>query len=537
MEITCRGCPKSLKSNQILKHISHSKNCESFYSEKELLEFENASKERKYAQKRKSYDPSKRARRYQESIKKAAKCDLTLKSSEITKEKYNHKEPKGDLEMYKTLVKNNNGIKCSGCNYSFKKESILKHIAKSENCKRVYNSDDMKLEFQKIKLFANPASRDRPYQSEYYKKIKHKVAEKYYLHMMVKEQGEMDEDNTNERIECKSCKRKLKVNAILNHIGNSIKCNEYYNLPSSKRKLKRLRKKCKNASKKKRSEKLAQEKAEEFDLIEKAESLKMRKRMKISLIKFKEYLKIKAKLQNENGFDKAKEKFELQFTQFKELDIATLCKNKIAELENLILDTYNMFKCDISNVAIKAEDIAKNIDLGDSSRWNGEDYDEIKNLFKPLIGCYCQKNEKFYTIEEDWHDIQLRIYLELQEIATAIGISFNLSFDCFGWAKSGVCDKCIKTNFLNSKQKMEEGTIRYENSQPISKKKKYSIPIRKRKPVNFTMEELEGTNGDDSDFEADVDTTLVTSRKIPKRKCVKNTPIPSEAFFCPGDKL
>ena len=56
---------------------------------------------------------------------------------------------------------------------------------------------------------------------------KDRIAEKYYLHMMVKEQGGMNENNTNERIECKYCKRKLKVNAILNHIGNSINCNEY----------------------------------------------------------------------------------------------------------------------------------------------------------------------------------------------------------------------------------------------------------------------------------------------------------------------
>ena len=79
---------------------------------------------------------------------------------------------------------------------------------------------------------------------------KDRIAEKYYLHMMVKEQGGMNENNTNERIECKYCKRKLKVNAILNHIGNTIKCNEYYNLSSSKKKLKMLRKKCKKSIKK-----------------------------------------------------------------------------------------------------------------------------------------------------------------------------------------------------------------------------------------------------------------------------------------------
>ena len=255
--------------------------------------------------------------------------------------------------------------------------------------------------------------------------------------------------------------------------------------------------------------------------------------MKNYLIKFKESLEIKAKLENEKGFDKAKENFELEFTRFKEADVASMFKNKIAKLENLVLGTYNMFKCDISNVSAKAECIVKNIDVEDSSWLSGRAKRDINNLFKPLIGLEYQTIEKFYTIEEDWHDIQLRIYLELQEIATLVGISFNWSFDCFEWrARVGVCAKCRQTNFLNSKQKIKEDTICYENFQPISEKNKYSIPIRKRKPVNLTMKELEGTTEDDSDYEADVDTTLITPRKMPKRKCVKNTPIPFE-----GDKI
>ena len=82
-----------------------------------------------------SYDPSKRATRYQESRKKEAKCDSRVESSEIIKEKHNHMGPKWNKKMEKILVKND--IECAGCNYCFKKESILKHIAKSEKCKRV----------------------------------------------------------------------------------------------------------------------------------------------------------------------------------------------------------------------------------------------------------------------------------------------------------------------------------------------------------------------------------------------------------------
>ena len=122
---------------------------------------------------------------YQESRKKAAKCDL------ISEEKDNHKELNKNVEIEKTLVKNGHDIECAGCNYSFKKESILKHIAKNENCKRVYSSD----EFQKIQLFAY-VSRDRTDKSECYQKKKDRIAEKYYLHMMVKEQGGMNENNS-----------------------------------------------------------------------------------------------------------------------------------------------------------------------------------------------------------------------------------------------------------------------------------------------------------------------------------------------------
>ena len=257
-----------------------------------------------------------------------------------------------------------------------------------------------------------------------------------------------------------------------------------------------LRKKCKDASKKKRTEKLAKEKAEEDLFI-----------MKNNLTQFKNSLEMKAKSKNENGFNKAKKNFDLEFTRLKEVDVEKVFKNQIAVCENLILDTYNMFKCDIINISTKAECIIKNADLEYSS-FRSKAHCDIENIYKPLVGVEYQTTEKFYTVKEDWHDIQLRIYLELKEIAKTVGISFNWSFDCT-WI-IGVCPKCSKTNILNSNPKRKDSTMFYENNQPISKKNNPSISIRKRKPMNLTMEDLEGANGDDSDY---------------------------EAYFCPGDMI
>jgi len=69
-------------------------------------------------------------------------------------------------------------------------------------------------------------------------KIKHNAAEKYYLEKMSKKQVESAESS---KIECKACKWNFEKKSILKHISKSMKCKEYYSLPSSKKKLQILK--------------------------------------------------------------------------------------------------------------------------------------------------------------------------------------------------------------------------------------------------------------------------------------------------------
>ena len=130
-----------------------------------------------------------------------------------------------------------------------------------------------------------------------------------------------------------------------------------------------------------------------------------------------------------------------------------------------------------------------------------------------------------YTIHHDWHDMKLKIDLELVRIASENRFSFNRVFDCTWLATVGkMCPKCTKTNNFS-------GVIINSNltSQPLL--------IRKRKPIDFTLEEIEENNKDDSDFEAHIDISSVTSRRSAQRKCVKKNSMPIKSFFNPGHKL
>ena len=114
--------------------------------------------------------------------------------------------------------------------------------------------------------------------------------------------------------------------------------------------------------------------------------------------------------------------------------------------------------------------------------------DAIERLFKPIVGLQRQTEEHFYTIRNDWHDIRLRIDLELSEIARAVGTSFSRIFECT-WVV-GTCPKCIATRDINPEINI---SFNKNTSETL---------VRKRKPIDFTIEDLDaGTDDDDSDFE------------------------------------
>ena len=81
-----------------------------------------------------------------------------------------------------------------------------------------------------------------------------------------------------------------------------------------------------------------------------------------------------------------------------------------------------MFEDDIISVSNKASEIIQKVDLESKSLQKAKD--NLIDLFKPLIGTssYCNEGEHIYHIKRDWHDIRLRIDLELHELARSIKI-------------------------------------------------------------------------------------------------------------------
>ena len=110
-------------------------------------------------------------------------------------------------------------------------------------------------------------------------------------------------------------------------------------------------------------------------------------------------------------------------------------------------------------------------------------------MFQPILEVERQEkpNEHFYTIRNDWHDVQLRVDLELNEIAKAIEIPFERVFKCT--SVIGVCPKCIKTSFVKKKS----------SKKILKNKKKAPVLVRKRKPIDFTIQDLEAAAEEEND--------------------------------------
>ena len=133
MDIQCKGCSKDLKNNQILRHISHTKNCKLFYSKQEIAELQLKSTKRANERKRTHYDPSKRAERYKAKLGKLSGNNSS--KNEISK------------------VTDKNDLLCRGCEKFCSKKSIFRHIAKNISCNNFYNSCESNKKELKIMKF------------------------------------------------------------------------------------------------------------------------------------------------------------------------------------------------------------------------------------------------------------------------------------------------------------------------------------------------------------------------------------------------
>ena len=139
--IRCKGCPKSFKTLTILKHLSHVKKCKQSYSEKELNDMSVTSKKltaiKKRDKKLQNYTTTKRQEIYQKN-----KDKIALKYTFRKKEQ----EEKGICADDKQTNKE----KCKVCLRYFKDTSILNHIAKSNLCRKLYNSESFQKEMDRL---------------------------------------------------------------------------------------------------------------------------------------------------------------------------------------------------------------------------------------------------------------------------------------------------------------------------------------------------------------------------------------------------
>ena len=555
--IICKSCSKHFKRSSLLKHISQSESCNQTYSCQEKSNLSNTSEANKKANKRKSYNPCMRHQRYARGVG-------------------------GDCKARIELSVPDEYVECMGCNYTFKKRSILKHIVNTANCKTLYYSDSMCAELDGIKRASEKRSnilkekrlkkKAEDYSSNklvddaineqskkesieckackrHFKKnqvlwhisksfqgndfyshssmrkerevikfdrlqeIKKKQAESYSFHKLAEELT--FDQPSNDFIECKVCERSFPENVILKHITKSVLCNGLYTKAPLKDEFTNLKKNCKKSCRqrinKRAVEGYALGREEEMRSME-MESLLRRK---ADIEKLPEELHKRAQKMNQDGLMRAKEKFELEFSRFKTATKSTEVQDKIKDLESLITDTNNMFEDDIERLSKKAKSIADEVIIESRSLQKAKN--NLLDLYKPLIGTssYCNEGERVYFIEKDWHDVRLRIDLVLYDAAKSIRIDYKWADTC-DWLPilKRMCPKCNATKGLICKpqeyvnictkkfikEKEREIAKRTELRKKLKKEDRENENlIRKRKPIDFTIADLEAEAEEEED--------------------------------------
>lgn len=234
-ETDCKGCSKHFQ-NGILRHISHSGKCESFYSKKELSELQDIAAAKINARKRES----KALKGIQNHQNKRDSNSALGKTQPLTK---------ANMQM----------IKCIGCEYKFSQESILKHITKSFKCKNLYNSSAIKPKLKKIVNLSESRSqtKEKDRSKRHYQKNKEKISEKLLL------RKQLNNKSTTSDNECKGCKINFEDKSILKHISQSKKCKNLYALPSLKQEFERLKQRSQIAIKQNRVNRYRKDKEDE----------------------------------------------------------------------------------------------------------------------------------------------------------------------------------------------------------------------------------------------------------------------------------
>ena len=153
-------------------------------------------------------------------------------------------------------------------------------------------------------------------------------------------------------------------------------------------------------------------------------------RAKNDFEKSKESYEKDARYSNKLPYSIAKDKFPQVFAEFKTYSLSEEDSQELVLLENSIEETYKKFENDISRVANIAKDLK---------------YEN--NCCKILDDLYSKTNNwKTSKIQEEWHQLRLKIDLSLKEIATKLKKPYEWTYKCH-------CQECLDAKKLKGKGK------------------------------------------------------------------------------------
>ena len=126
----CLGCKINFRRATILKHVSHSPSCRSFYSKDDISELYSWTKQRndQNRSKKRKYDPE--ARRARHLLERKRKNSQKI-------------EPNIEKPLSSTTPVTIS-TRCKRCKVLFNHSSILKHISHSKLCKAAYSNEEMR---------------------------------------------------------------------------------------------------------------------------------------------------------------------------------------------------------------------------------------------------------------------------------------------------------------------------------------------------------------------------------------------------------
>ena len=402
----CKSCNKTFDKTRILKHIIHG-SCVDNYTNEEIDLLRELADERR-----------KRKKIELRHIKRENKLKSNLLvSSEV----------------------------CRSCEKKFSETSILKHITHNESCMKAYDDEEMgflrswaderRKDLKTDYLTTNKESlfsKDQKRHAKYWDKNKESIAKKR------KEKSEKDKKSKQSLLEiCKSCKNKMGGKSILKHLGQKESCITEYTEKEIEflRGLSDKRKKQNNSSfylsnkdaiNSKKSQRYKQQKEE------KRQELRRKgiERAKKDFEKSKESYEKDARYSNKLPYSIAKDNFPQVFAEFKTYSLSVEDSQTVVLLENSIEETYKKFENDISRVANIAKDLK---------------YEN--NCCKILDDLYSKTNNwKTSKIQEEWHQLRLKIDLSLKEIATKLKKPYEWTYKCH-------CEECLDAKKIKGKGK------------------------------------------------------------------------------------